>query len=238
MDRMNWSRIVASLVALGAVILGHSSARAATVTYTDSTSFLAAVPAGAFTADFATLNTSGGVAPIPESVAPATVAVSGGTPTVNYTLANGTAGSSLWTDKFFNPTLLTTTNGGQSVIVDFISGNVFAAGGGFVVTNSSGERQAGVPINLTYYDGPGGTGNVVATASVESTAGSELNPLPFLGLTSTAALGSLVITPSAQFIGVNNFTVAVPEPSAVALLGGAVTCCAGWLVRRTRRRTI
>jgi hypothetical protein len=230
-------RLALPLATWALMAAGPGLALASVVTYSDATSFLAAVPAGSFTADFATLNSASGVSPIPSSTSPSTVPVSGGSPTVNYTLANGTAGSSLWTDKFFTPTVLTTTNSSESVIVDFTSGNVFGVGGGFVVTNASGERQGAIPITLTYFDGPNGTGNVLATGSVQSTIGSEQAPLPFFGLTSTEPLGSLVIAPGSGFIGVNNLTVAVPEPSAIALLGCAAVC-GGWMWRRRSRQRV
>ena len=220
MDRMNWSRIAASLVALGAVIAGHPSARAATTTFTDSSAFVASLPTGFFPNNFLT---------VPDAFnAPVTsVSGTGGTPEITYTVTAPPAGLGVFPDIGFKA--IGNWGSSNNLVVTFNSGNVFSAGGNIWLSDINGNRLAG-NITVDFSDGS----QIVVPSTISGAlgfAGISTDGAPLTTMTLVAAGGS-------SYLNLTNLTVAVPEPSAIALLGGAVTCCAGWLVRRTRRLTI
>jgi hypothetical protein len=209
-------------------IVSATAASAAVTTFTDSSTFSASLPAGNYVN-----NTWNGL----NGFAPGTQNFSGGTPTIEYTARNN-AGQQFFVDTFFTPPVLSTENGGANSVITFnFTGttSVYSVGGGFVVTNSSGVRQAGPTLGLTFWSGADGSGTQLAAATVNSTGGTASEPLPFFGITSTDPIGSLVVTPSSGFTNINNFVTAVPEPASIGLVAIGAATGLGLLARRRRR---
>jgi len=219
---------VAGFFVAASLGLCATAAQAATTTYTSSSSFQSSLPAGNYVNT--TWNSLNGFAS-------GTQSFSGGTPTTAYTARNN-AGEQFYVDTFFTPPVLSTSNGGASSVITFDftgSNSVYSVGGGFVVTDVNGNRLAGPTLGLTFWSGTNGTGTQLASATVASSTGTLSEALPFFGLTSTDPIGSLVVTPSTGFTGINSFITAVPEPSSVATTALAVAALAGATLQRRRR---
>jgi hypothetical protein len=220
MDRMNLPKLALSVVALASIALGHGSAHAATTTFTSRSAFEASLPAGNY---FNNFNTT----PDAFNSPVASVTGTGGTPSIGYTITAPTSGLGVFPEAGFKAI----GNWAQSnaIVVTFNTGNVFSAGGDIWLADINGNRLAGT-VTVNFSDG--------STVAVPSTTTGAFG---FAGLTTDAAALStmtLVNSPSG-FVNFSNFSVAaVPEPSSIALAGGGVLCCGGWLVRRARRRAV
>lgn len=183
----------------------------ADVIYTDRVAFESALPAGFYFNDFSGLATSIG----PE----ASIAQSGGSPTVGYNVsaAGGLGVFDVAGEPFKSLGNWFPLN---SVVVQFDTNNVNAAGANLWLTDVNGDRIAGT-INVVYSNSTNGVVN-------SSTSGN----LGYFGITSANIFGSVTFSTGANdvFVNFSNFSVAsIPEPSSLLLLGLS-TC--GLLLRR------
>jgi hypothetical protein len=183
-------------------------------TYTNSSSFLAAVAASNFTQNFSSFEVGATNSPL------------------NFT-GNGFSYTALTDPDFYIlpdkslsvgslPTqTLTFTN--FSANISAIGGNFYATGSDFLFTNT--------PISI------------FATLVDSSTFATNYFPggiSSFLGLAFATNIVKLVVSnapssPSPEFMTVDNITVGVPEPSTYALLGLAAAGLAGYALRRRRQ---
>jgi len=212
-------------------LIAAATATAGITTFTDSSAFSSSLPAGFFA------NTTwGGLS----GFASGTQVFTGGSPSISYTARNA-AGQAFYVDTLFAPPVLSTANGGtaSTVVFDFNGGDaVYSVGGGFVVTDVNGTRVAGPSVNVTFWSGTNGTGTQLASATVLSTTGPTNAALPFFAITSTDPIGSLVASPSSQFIAINDFITAVspvPEPSSLAIVAAGAACSLAVMTRRRLR---
>lgn len=180
-----------------AVAAGSAFAGSATV-YTDSASFLANVAAGYY------LNGFDDAVPGPSGD------LSYSQNGFSYTVGTQTgAVSGLYNDVG----LISTDNAGDSIVVNFTSGNVFAVGGNFWATDIS-VFPTGTGMTVTLNDG--------STVSYTSTG-----PSDFRGFVSDTAISSITIDAPDDLSGtpfwatMDNLYVgaAVPAPAAGAVFG-------------------
>lgn len=180
-----------------------ASSMAATTTYTSSASFLAAVGmVTSYTQNFNSLP-SPPAGPVPF-----------GDNGLAYTLA---APSDIYTSGDFFGTSLPN----EALTVSFTSGNVYAVGGNFYATDI-GDNFNAVSVTLTLNDG------TVATFTPTSVGDS------YRGFTSNVAFSSLVMSAPGVSLnaGLDNLTVAVPEPTSWLMMGLGL---AGLLAARRRK---
>lgn len=193
-----------NLFSKGAAALAVASfaglAAAGTAVYTDSASFIAALAPGYFSNPF-------------------NDTVNGPSPNLSYS-QNGysyTVGTQpgAVSGLYNAPGLISTDNSGDSIFVEFTSGNVFAVGGNFWATDVS-VLPTGTDVTVTLSDGT----SVTYTSS---------GPSDFRGFISDVAITSITIdAPSLApndglWATMDNLTVgaAVPAPGAIAVLGAA-----------------
>lgn len=219
MMMMRWNpvfRVCCSWLAIAAAShLAGQQVSAGTVTYTDQTTFQAALQPGYFSESF------GSVAVIASSPQD----VSGG----GYTISASTGNGSTFYNAGPGNIWLSTNTSFVSMILTF-SGNVpTAVGGTFFGTNVNGNANGqGVTVTLN-----GGT-----TTHLTSTTSTS-----FAGFISDVGITSLTVTPDNP--GFDNWgtigelivgaPATVPEPSSLALLGlGGVGL---WVAAARRRRS-
>ena len=180
-----------------------ASSMAATTTYTSSASFMTAIGlATSYTQNF------NGLPNPPAGPVPF------GDNGLAYTLA---APSDIYASGDFFGTSLPN----EALTVSFTSGNVYAVGGNFYATDI-GDNFNAVSVTLTLNDG------TVATFTPTSVGDS------YRGFTSNVAFSSLVMSApvAALNAGLDNLTVAVPEPSGWLMMGLGL---AGLLAARRRK---
>jgi MYXO-CTERM domain-containing protein len=188
---------LAATAASVAAFAGVAIAGTATV-YTDSASFLADLAPGFYTNGFDDVS-------------------SGPSPDLTYS-QNGFAynvGTQVGAvSGLFNDFgVISTDNAGDSISVDFTSGNVFAVGGNFWATDIAVL--------------PTGTDIVISLSDGTSVSYTSTGPSDFRGFISDVAITNLTIDApdglSPFWATMDNLTVgqAIPTPGAVALLGVA-----------------
>jgi PEP-CTERM motif len=203
MKSMKITQWVAALFAGAAVSVSGQT------TYTSETAFVAALSSGYYLENFA------GQAAFS---APASLSLSGGSPTVSYQIS---APNLLYInqDQFGNNAVGNNVQS-DNVTVSFTT-PVYALGAEFYLTDISGNDVAGTT-SIIFSDGT--TGNITSTASGA--------PYGFLGVTSTTPITSLTIDANASgFVNMANFYTSatpVPEPATglVLLTGIAGLACA------------
>ncbi len=179
-----------------------ASSMAATTTYTSSASFLTAV--GLATAYTEDFNLANPPA------GPAPFSGNG----LAYTVA---APSDLYASGEF----LGTSAPDEALTVSFTSGNVYAVGGNFYATDF-GDNFQSVSVTVTLNDG------TFATFTPTSVGDS------YRGFKSNVAFSSLVMSAPgvSLYAGLDNLTVAVPEPTSWLMMGLGL---AGLLAARRRK---
>ena len=196
---------------VAALFLSAAFSVSAQTTYTSESAFVSALSPGYYLENFASQAAFS---------APASLSVSGGTPTVSYQisapnllfinqdqLGNNAAGNNFQSDN---------------VTVSFTT-PVHAVGAEFYLTDINGNDVAG-STSIIFSDGT--TGNITSTTSGP--------PYGFFGITSTTPITLLVINASASgFVNMANFYTSVspvPEPATglVLLTGIAGLACARW----------
>lgn len=208
MRRINPLTLIALLTVTGWYVLPQAQAD---LIFTDRSAFESALPAGFYFNDFSGLATSIG----PE----ASIAQSGGSPTVGYDVsaAGGLGVFDVAGEPFKSLGNWFPLN---SVVVQFNTNNVNAAGANLWLTDVNGDRIAGT-INVVYSNGTNGVVN-------SATSGD----LGYFGITAANVFGSVTFSTGANdvFVNFSNFSVAsIPEPSSLLLLGLS-TC--GLMLRR------
>ncbi len=192
--------ITRSAVALSVVACAGAAVAGSATVYTDSASFIANLAAGYYTNGFDDA--------VPGPSLPLSYSQNGFSYDVN-TQAGAVSG-------LYNDTgLISTDNAGDSIVVTFTSGNVFAVGGNFWATDIS-VFPTGTDINIALSDGT----NVSYTST---------GPSDFRGFISNVAISSISIDAPDDLSGtpywatMDNLTVgqAVPTPGAIAVLGAA-----------------
>lgn len=206
-------------------------AEAQTNTYTDSSSFFAAISASNYTETFNSIPGANFV------TTPTNFSGNG----FNFTATTDTSGPNV--PGFPNNQLFGLTNGGgvnrwmtvywpeYGLVFTNFSLNVSAIGGNFFATDFDGF-YTNTPINVSI---------LLSDSSIFSTNFTPSAATSFLGVTfsTNVSVSALVISnlqnPNPQFPTVNDLTVAVvPEPSTYALLGLAAAGLAGYVIRRRR----
>jgi hypothetical protein len=201
-----------------ATCLLDGAARAATMTFTSRPTFEASLPAGFYFNDFSTVPNAFN-APVPS------VAGSGGTPTIGYTITAPASGLGVFPDLGVTKAIgnWATSN---DIVVSFTSGNVVSAGANFWLSDISGTRRPG---SITVNFSNGSSGVVPSTTS---------GAYGFLGITTTdGPLTSMTIVgDDDSFLNFTNFsTAAVPEPATIgmAIIGLLAASRLGGLRRRS-----
>ena len=196
----------------------EGAARAATTSFTSRAAFETSLPAGFYFNDF-----SG----VPDAFnAPvSSIAGSGGTPTIAYTIAAPPSGLGVFPDLGVTKAVgnWATSN---DIVVSFTSGNVASAGANFWLSDINGNRRPG---SITVNFSNGSSGVVASTTS---------GAYGFFGISTTdGPLASMTIVADADsFLNFTNFsTAAVPEPSTVGL--ALVGAFAASRARGVRRRS-
>lgn len=190
---------------LSAVTLAalSASSMAATTVYTTSASFMTAIaPATFYTEDFTGLSSP--------PAGPAPFSGNG----LAYTVAAPN-------DIYASGDFIGTSLPNEALTVSFTSGNVYAVGGNFYATDF-GDNFQSVLVTLTLNDG------TVRTFTPMSVGGS------YRGFTSNVAFSSLVMSApgGSRYAGLDNLTVAVPEPTSWLMMGLGL---AGLLAARRRK---
>lgn len=210
------------LVTWALMAAGPGLALAGTVTYTDRSAFEASLPSGFYFENFLT---------VPNAIDTPVTSVSGtgGTPQITATITAPPSGVGVFPDAGFKA--IGNWNNSQNLVTTFDSGNVFSAGGEVWLSNIDGGRLAG-NITVDFANASG----VLLTAVVPSTTSGAFG---YLGITTTdGPITSITLNAAAPaYLNLSNVSVAVPEPSAIALLGCAAAC-GGWMWRRRSRQRV
>lgn len=214
------SRFALPLATWAVLAVGSGLARGATVTFTDRTAFEASLPAGFYFENFLAVPDAFN-APVP------TVSGTGGTPQISSIISAPESGVGVFPGTGFKA--IGNWNRSQNLVVTFDSGNVFSAGGEVWLSDINGVRLAG---NMTV-DFANASG-ILLTGTVPSTTSGAFG---YLGITTDEGpLTSITLrAASPAYLNLTNVAVAVPEPSAIALLGCAAVC-GGWMWRRRSRQ--
>jgi hypothetical protein len=183
--------------------LWPGDAHAATTTFTSRTAFESSLPVGFYFNDFSS---------VPDAiVAPVTsIAGSGGTPTIAYTIAAPDGGVGVFPDSELLGAAKAIGNWvqAQDVVVTFESGNVASAGASFWLSDINGVRFPGL-VTVNFSNG--------STMEVPSAAD---GPLGFFGITTTdGPLTSMTIVRNAErFLNFTHFSTA-PSAGSAAVPG-------------------
>ena len=185
------------------------SAQAATV-FTSKAAFLSTLRPGSYTESFTNPASN------PNASLPLKTLTSGA---FSYTITGSPGG------LYEEGTFIGNWAGAQELVITFTTGNITAVGGEFYITNFAGNFQTD-PVTVTLSDG---TVETWSPASVATFRGFTSPGVPITSLTLRAPAAS-------RFNNIDNLIVgsAVPEPSCVGLLAGALVP----LMRRKRRATL
>jgi len=195
---MKFTKLVAAL------LVGTAFGVSAQTTYTSESAFVSALAAGFYLEDFSSQ---------PAFSSPASLSLSGGTPTVSYQIS---APGLLYINQDQN---------GNNAVGNYVQSDnvtvtfttpVYAVGAEFYLTDINGNGVAGTTSIL--FSG-GTTGNIPSTMSGP--------PYGFFGVTSTTPITSLVINANLSgFVNMANlYTSAspVPEPATGLILLAGIT---------------
>ncbi len=214
--RLLVNKFCPGLVAVAAAAVSSiavSTASATPTVYTSKSAFVSALSAGYYLNDFSALSPFNG-API------ATVAGSGGTPAVSYSIS-ATGGLFINNDSGLNA--VGNWIQADDLNLSVVTGNVYAIGAEFYLNDINGTNLAGT-IAVGFSDGASGTATSAPTG-----------PYGFFGVIDPAGgLSSMTVTGSnTGFLNMANLYVAgiVPEPTSLALLAPA-----GLILSRRRSR--
>ena len=196
-----------------ALIILTTSVVAQPVTYTNSSDFFNAISSSNYTENYNSF---------PYQASPV--------PPQNFS-SNGFSYTALITNGNFyminNADRWLSTFDVTPIVFTNFSVNVTALGGNFFATDFF-EAYTNTSISLSF---------LFADSTTFSTNYLPGSPSSYFGLIYTTNIASLTISnvpPAAEFMTVNNLTVAVPEPSTYALLGLAAAGLAGYVIRRRR----
>jgi len=141
---------------------------------------------------------------------------SGGTPLMGYTITGPAAGG-----VYREGTFIGNNNPNSIFTVTFTSGNVFAVGGNFFITNFSDAFVANASVTLTYNDGT----TTTFTPTDANAFNGYVSALPITALVMSAPVGA------GRFNTIDNLIVSsIPTPGAAAVLA-----LAGLVAGRRRR---
>jgi hypothetical protein len=205
------------VAAFAGLVWGSVISQAASVTYTDRSTFEASLPTGFFSNNFSS---------VPDAIGSpvATVTGSGGTPTLGYDVTAPTAGLGVFPGAGFKA--IGNWSPSQNMVVTFTSGNIFSAGGDIWLSDINGDRLAGT-VTVDFNEG--------TSIPVPSTTSGSLG---FAGITTTGSpLTTMTLQASSgSFLNLSNLTVAtVPEPGSLTLAGLAAAGLTA--AARQRRRS-
>lgn len=189
-----------------------TSARAQFTVYTNSTDFFNAITSSNFTESF-------------NAYSPFSAY---GTP-LNFS-SNGFSYQAVAAAGFFavpGPAMSVGGSPTNSITLTNFSANIFALGGNFFATDFNGVyTNTSIGVTARLVDS--------STFSTNYLPGSSSSFLGFLVTTNISSLVFSNLPPAAEFMTMDNVTVAVPEPSTYALLGLAAAGLAGYVIRRRR----